>query len=196
MNVLVIPEDFVKDQYILRPIIDAMLNHLGKPRSRITICYDPRLGSVSQALRWERIAGIIERYQGMYQLFLLCVDRDGQEGRRSQLDYLEQQAATRLGQDKGFLAEHAWQEIEVWALAGHDLLAGWTWREIRAEINPKELYFEQLAEQRGLTATEDGGRKVLSREAARRYGRIRQRCPEDIAALETRIRTWMEQKSA
>ncbi len=37
MNVLVIPEDFVKNQYVLRPIIDAMLKYLGKPKPKVTI---------------------------------------------------------------------------------------------------------------------------------------------------------------
>lgn len=191
MNVLVIPEDFVNDQYILRPIVSAMLSSLGKPRSKITICYEPRLGSVSQALRWERIAQIIDRYRGMYDLFLLCIDRDGQEGRRVQLDMLEHHAQTVLDSHKCFLAENAWQEVEVWVLAGHHLPADWSWKAIRAEINPKEWYFDTLAKQRGLIDDGNGGRNILAREAARRYGRIRQLCPEDIGRLEARIGEWI-----
>ncbi|WP_281181280.1 hypothetical protein [Chloroflexus islandicus] len=37
-----------------------------------------------------------------------------------------------------------------------------------------------------------GGRRTLGQEAARRYERIRQRCPEDIGELERRIRVWLE----
>ena len=40
---------------------------------------------------------------------------------------------------------------------------------------------------------EGGGRKMLALEAARRYDRIRQLCPEDVAALEIRIRDWMKE---
>lgn len=38
MNVLVIPEDFRKDQYMLKPIISAMMKKLGNPRAKVKIC--------------------------------------------------------------------------------------------------------------------------------------------------------------
>ncbi len=83
MRVLVIPEDFVKDQYILQPLVEAMMEASGKPRARVRICHDPRLGGVAEALKWERVAEILDRYP-MIDLFLLCVDRDGvASGRRA-----------------------------------------------------------------------------------------------------------------
>ena len=85
------------------------------------------------------------------------------------------------------VAENAWQEIEVWALAGHNLPKEWQWKEIRAETHPKELYFEPFAEQRGLLHTTGQGRKTLAIEAAKRYTRIRQLCDE-VAELENKIR--------
>jgi hypothetical protein len=87
-----------------------------------------------------------------------------------------------------FLAENAWQEIEVWALAGHDLPRGWNWQEVRVEPNSKEVYFEPYTRQRGLSLEPGGGRKTLAEQAAQRYARIRQRCPEDVANLENRVR--------
>jgi hypothetical protein len=190
MNVLVIPEDFRKDQYILKPIIAAMLVAVGGPRATVRVCQDPLLGGIGEALKWERIEEILRRYRYQVDLFLLCVDRDGEAGRRDQLDRLERQAATSLGEGCLLLAENAWQELEVWTLAGHDFLPGWRWAAIRAERDPKERYFAQLARQRTLLLEPGGGRKTLSEEAARRYGRIRRRCPQDIAALEDRIRAW------
>ena len=77
MNILVIPEDFRKDQYMLKPIISAMLAKLEKPRAKVKVCQDPLLGGVSEALKWERIEEIIDQYRGMFNLFLLCLDRDG-----------------------------------------------------------------------------------------------------------------------
>jgi hypothetical protein len=76
-------------------------------------------------------------------------------------------------------------------LACHDLPRYWQWDAIRAEVDLKETYFEPFAAQRGLADTPGGGRKQLAREAAHRYTRIRQLCPEDIGALEQRIRDWM-----
>ncbi|MCP4692274.1 MAG: hypothetical protein GY859_29790 [Desulfobacterales bacterium] len=42
MNVLVIPEDFRKDQYMLKPIIDAMMSRAGGV-AKVRVCQDPLL---------------------------------------------------------------------------------------------------------------------------------------------------------
>lgn len=63
---------------------------------------------------------------------------------------------------------------------------------IRTEINPKEEYFDALAQQLGLLNEPGGGRKTLGIEAARRYTRIRQLCPEDVGRLEDRIGAWLK----
>ena len=76
----------------------------------------------------------------------------------------------------------------MWALAGLDLPAEWEWKAVRAEIHPKERYFEPLARERGVHEEPGGGRKTLATEAARRYSRIKRLCPEDIGNLEQRIR--------
>jgi hypothetical protein len=195
MNVLIIPEDFRKDQYVLKPIVTAMLKAAGSPRARIEVCRRPLLEGISQSLDWDRVSEILTIYSGMVDLFLLCVDRDGEAGRRSSLDRVEALATDLLGPGKRLMGENAWQEIEVWVLAGHDLAADWVWRDIRAEIHPKERYFDPFAKQRGVNQTPGGGRKMLALEAVRRYGRIRQLCPEDVAALENRIRAWVRSVS-
>jgi hypothetical protein len=148
---------------------------------------DPLLGGVDQAMNWDRLDEIIDRYRGMVHLFILAVDRDGVEARRAALTDLERRAEAKLG-DLRFYAENAWQEIEVWAIAGHRLLPGWSWKAVRSERDPKERYFQPLAESRGLRGEPGGGRKTLAREAARNYTRVRDRCPEDIQALESRFR--------
>lgn len=192
MNVLVIPEDFRKDRYMLQPMIGAMLEHLGKPYAKVEVCTDPLLGSVNQALRWERVEEILERYP-MVDLFLLCVDRDGVETRAESLRHLENRAKERLGSSRSLLGENAWQELEVWVLAGHELPREWRWSEIRREIHPKEEYFEPFATSRGLDEEPGGGRRTLAQEAARQYKkRIRKRCPEDIVGLEARVADWLE----
>ena len=185
MNVLVIPEDFRKDQYMLKPIIDAMMKARGK-EARVRICVDPLLGGIDQALKRERIKEIIEWYRGMVDLFLLCVDRDGIKTRRKKLDLIEKTALSLLGGGQAFFAENAWQEIEVWVLAGHKLPVAWRWEEVRSDLHPKEKYFLPFAKNRKLLDTPGEGRKILAREAAKNYGRIRQLCQE-ISGLEERI---------
>jgi hypothetical protein len=190
MNVLIIPEDFRKDQFMLKPIVAAMLDWLGVA-ARVRVCQDPLLGGVTEALKWERIEDIIEQYSWKVQLFLLCVDRDGQEGRRAALNRLEDKAAAILPAGRLLLAENAWQEIEVWVLAGHDLPKEWEWHAIRAERDVKEAYYQPYARLRGVINSPSEGRRKLAEEAAGRYIRVRQFCPEDIGALEARIRVQM-----
>lgn len=191
MNVLVIPEDFRKDQYILKPIVEAMMAWCGKPHARVEVCKDPLLGGVTNALKWNNLAPIIERYKGMVDLFLLCVDRDGDGNRVNQLTAIELQAQHALPQDCGFFAENAWQELEVWVLAGLDLQGAAPWADIRSETHPKELYYLPYAKVRGVSDEPAEGRKSLATEAAARYQRVRQLCPEDVGRLEAKIQTWV-----
>ncbi len=69
MNVLIIPEDFRKDQYILKPIVEALMAAIDKPHANVRVCQDPLLGGVAEALKWDRIKEILSRYQGMVQVF-------------------------------------------------------------------------------------------------------------------------------
>ena len=74
MRILIIPEDFRKDQYVLKPIFDRLFRSIGKPKARIRVCQDPRLGGIGEAMKSERIAGIVSRYEAMTDVFILCVD--------------------------------------------------------------------------------------------------------------------------
>ena len=186
MNVLVIPEDFRNDQYLLRPLFKRLFAAIGKGNANVDVCLDPLLGGVNEALKSERIQEVINQHDGMTDLFILCVDRDGEEGRRQRLNQIEGE----FGNDRIFLAENAWEEIETWTLAGLRLPREWNWADVRAEIHVKERYFDVLANERGVADRPGGGRKVLGEEAAsnvRRIRRIRQRCPEDFDALARRI---------
>jgi hypothetical protein len=190
LNVLVIPEDFRKDQFVLAPLIRRLFAEIGKPRARVEVCNDPLMGGVDQALDWKRLDEVIDMYP-IVQVFLLLVDRDGNAGRRVSLTGLEDKAENKLPPGRTLIGENAWQEIEVWALAGQDLPNEWKWREIREEIHPKETYFDTLASQRGLTDEPGEGRATMGREAAKNYDRVRSRCIEDIQELETRLRNWL-----
>ena len=197
MNILVIPEDFRKDQYILKPLISRLFRRLGAPNPQVVVCRDPLLGGIDEALKIDKLAEIVNAQQGMTDIFILCVDRDGVVGRRQRLDRIEAEFQGRCV----FFAEDAWEEVETWALAGLTLPAEWRWADVRAEVQIKERYFEPLAVRRGLVnATEysrrglnseesRGIRQVLGEEAARRVPAIRQKCPEDFDALARRLET-------
>ena len=182
MKVLVIPEDFRKDQYILKPIFEQLFIDLGRSSARVRVCQEPLLGGIGEALKSERMAEVVERYPTI-DIFILCVDRDGDVGRRQRLDQIEQE----FGTGQTFFAENAWEELETWVLAGLDLPNDWQWQDVRAEVQVKERYFERLVAQRGLVDSPGGGRKVLGEEASRRIGAIRQKCSEDFDSLAQRL---------
>ena len=183
MRVMIIPEDFLKDQHILKPLFSRLVRHIGSPSVEIQMCYQPRFRGVDQALVLSDLEGIVRRFGGMVDIFVLCVDRDGRTGRRQRLDQIETEFQGRCV----FFAENAWEEVETWALAGLELPGDWRWADVRAEVNVKERYFEPLAARRGLSGSEDGGRKVLGEEAARRIPAIRRKCPEDFDSLALRL---------
>lgn len=191
MIIRILCEDFRNDQYVIQPVIQAMLRAVGKPRAKVEMIRDPLLGSVDAALDWSKLEPILDRYRGMTDLFLLIVDRDANPHRTEALQGLEDKA--RLLGGCALLGENAWQEVEVWALAGQqDLPPKWKWNDIRSDRHPKETYFEPWVRERRLEDSPGGGRLTLGVEAARRYPRVRQLCPEDVASLEDRMRTRVE----
>ena len=189
MNILVIPEDFRKDQYILKPLISRLFRQLGAPNPRVEICQDPLLGGVGEALKADKLTEIVNDQKGMTDIFILCVDRDCSAGRRQRLDELE----TLFG--AAFFAENAWQEIETWVLAGLTLPSHWRWADVRRERQVKEVYFDPLATQRGVANERDGGRRALATEASRRVRAIRQKCPEDFDSLALRLETALKMQA-
>jgi hypothetical protein len=182
MKVLIIPEDFRKDQFILKPILDRLFQALNQPNARVQVCQAPLLQGVSEALKHDRIQEIIERYP-MVDQFILCVDRDGVAGRQAQLSRLEDAFSASVR----FLAVNAWEELETWVLAGLDLPSAWRWSAIRAEISVKERYFEPLAKQKRVADGPGGGRKALAEQASRKIAAIRQKCAEDFDNLANRL---------
>ena len=191
MNVLIIAEDDRNDRFILQPIVKAMFRSLKRPRTRVDT-HVLRNGGWEAVKEWRMIQRIIEG-DPRTDLFMLCVDRDSHEPRRGILDGLEETARAVLSPPRLFLAENAWQEVEVWALAGVDwrLKPRWTWEAIRNERDAKEHYFEPIAKSRDLLNSPGRGRRVLGAEAARNYTKVRQNCPE-VQNLEDRIRQWIK----
>lgn len=186
MNVLVVPEDCRHDGGLVLPIIRRMFKWVGRP-ANVQVCQDPRYGGINEVLKQDNVTKLIRRYP-MVDLFLIIVDRDGQNGRAQQLSRIEDHAADVIGADRQRLvAACAWQEVEVWVLAAMtDLPKRWSWKKLREHPDPKEAFFEPYAKKRGLHVEADQGRSSLAREAAQNYKRIRSKCPE-IQELEARL---------
>ena len=110
MNVLIIPEDFRNDQYILKPLFSRLFRSFVSRRVHVDVCRDPLLGGVGEALKSGRIEEVVRKHRGMTDIFILCIDRDGDANRRQSLDRLE----SEFNNGQTFLAANAWEEIETY----------------------------------------------------------------------------------
>jgi len=182
MNVLIIPEDHTHDHFLLKPIFTSLFATLGRPRANIRICDKPRLRGVQQATHLDTLRDIIASHR-MTDIFILCVNRDGDLNRKSKLNGLE----TALAGRRYFLAENAWEELETWALAGIDLPIEFRWTDVRPAISVKEHFFAPVARALGIDEGPGEGRKEIGRQAARRLQAIRRKCPEDFDNLANRL---------
>jgi len=182
-KVLVIPEDFTKDEHILKPLAERILQDIGKPNANVRVCRDPNFGGIGEALKINRLRKVIARYR-MFDLFILLVDRDGETGRETAVGQIEGTLHEEVaGSGRQFVAGLACQEVEIFILAGHELPSAWNWREIRADPDVKNTYFQQLAAAKNTSSLPHAGRKKLMAEAIKNWIRIKSRCPEDIGSL-------------
>lgn len=186
-NVLVIAEDFTKDEFILKPLVERLLAEKGKPNANVQVCRNPNPGGLATCLDSTWLLETVVPLYPMVDVFLLFVDRDGEVGRAAQLTGLEERVGAQLGAGATFLGETAWQEVEALILAGHDLPDGWSWREIREDVDVKNTYFLEFAKMAGALNLPHAGRKKLMQIALRNWQRIQDRCPEDVGRILNRL---------
>lgn len=181
MKVLVIPEDPRLDQYILKPIVERIFADLRKS-PRVTVLSNPRLRGVAEALNPDILTGIVANYP-MSDLFLVLVDRDGDEARAAVASAREAEHPGRL-----FVCL-AIEEIEVWMLASRP--DAFVWREVRAEIHPKERFAKPFLKERAPRLDPGQGRAWAMRELSGQWRGVLERCPE-IKDLKRRIEAWLD----
>jgi hypothetical protein len=68
VKILVIPEDPILDQYVLKPLVEGIFSDLGRT-ARVHVLTNPRLRGVDQALHSGTLADIVATYS-MHDLFL------------------------------------------------------------------------------------------------------------------------------
>ncbi|MBK9990508.1 MAG: hypothetical protein IPP19_07200 [Verrucomicrobia bacterium] len=188
-KILVIPEDFTKDEHILKPLVEKLVEEAGFPRATVTVCRDPNFQGVAAAMNESRIrTEVIERYP-MVDIFIQLVDRDGLAGREVAARNLETKFNQELApKHKRFFAELARQEVEVFILAGHELDNGVSWQVIRDDANVKNTFFQSLVRREGTESLPHQGRKKLMAAAIRNFQRIMSRCDDDLGNLLERLR--------
>jgi hypothetical protein len=182
VKVLVIPEDPTIDQYILRPVVAKLFVDLGK-LPQIEILFRPRLRGVTEALNSTKLAGVIGSFP-MVDLFLVIVDRDGIESRRAVASAREAEHPQHL------IVCLAIEEIEVWMLAIHSETLGTGWREVRAEVHPKERFAEPFLQERAPKLDAGQGRAWAMQDLGGQWRGVLRRCPE-IDELKRRVEAWL-----
>ena len=186
MKVLVIPEDPILDQYILKPVVERIFSDLSKA-PRVTILSRPRLRGVAEALNAAVIARIVAAYP-MNDLFLVIVDRDGDET-RSRI------GAAREAEHQGRLFFClAIEEVEIWMLAIHHGLLPSPWREVRAEVNVKERFAEPFLSSQVPELDPGEGRAWAMSSLGGQWRGVLKRCRE-IEELRGRIEGWLAARS-
>ena len=183
MRILVIPEDPTYDQYILKPIVNRLFVDLGRP-ARVEVLSNPRLRGVAEALNPAVLADLTATFR-MIDLFLVLVDRDGDNNRLGIAQAREAENPSRL------VVCLAIEEVEVWMLALHRETLGVPWTEVRAEIHPKERFGLAFLAARAPKLDPGGGRVWAMRELGAGWRGLLQVCPE-LQELRERVRGWLE----
>lgn len=181
MKVLVVLEDPTLDQHVVRPVIEWIFEDLGR-RARIEVLTDPHMRGVGDVLS---TADDVIGDNPMVDVFVFVIDRDCDRERHT--SRLRERLAGHAARAVGCVAI---EEVEAWMLAAQEKLAV-SWREIRAECDPKERYAEPWLQSQGYTGEDVGrGRKSAMRSATGAYRRILQRCDE-VRALRDSLETIM-----
>jgi len=82
MRVMIIPEDFRKDQLVLKPLVKAILTLAGRPRAKVEVLTDPLLGGVARALDSNLLREVLERRSPAMTPFLGGVPLIGDSNKR------------------------------------------------------------------------------------------------------------------
>jgi hypothetical protein len=151
---LIVPEDPTYNGHILKPLIERILEHCGKPNAKVTVLSEPRLQGYNHAK--EKLPEILDRYLHL-DLILFLVDADGKD-RTGEFTNLEKRS-TKL------LCAAAVQEVEIWLLAGHADKLAIQWQTIRQNISVKEQIFAPFLAANGDPRRYGEGRDLLMKQA-------------------------------
>lgn len=183
-RVALICEDHTLDQYILRPVAEALLREIGKPRAIVRPVTDPRLKGLGD-LRKE-LPNLIKRYGPISDLVIVAIDadcEDGQEGRVSRAASF----ASLLQHAENAVLVVAIQELEVWAMWGARGRLDVPWSTVRAECHPKEVYFERLLTNADARQPGRGRTRLIAESLASGWASLATGCPE-LAELAMQVR--------
>ena len=161
---MVIVEDPTYDRYIVQPVIEALVAQLGR-RARVDTLINPHIRGIEDAIR--RTPDMLARYP-QHDVFVLVLDRDGDEGRATRLTDLRGRIQAGVRPAKPLLCCLAEEEVETWLLAAQWAACRraqptWRWADVRAAVDVKERYFQPFfAQHRNLRLPGQGRAQLMS----------------------------------
>lgn len=173
LRVAVACEDHTLDQFVLKPVIERALTHLGKPHARVQMVTNPRLGGLGDLRR--ELCGIIDRWLGMSDVIVVALDADCDDARRQSFsDLLDECEAST----EHVILVVAIQELEVWLLWGQRSSIDASWTEIREECHPKERFLAPLLTPADLAMPDRGRKRLIADSLAAGWQSICAGCQE------------------
>jgi len=161
-KVLVIPEDPTYNGYILKPLINRIMESVDKPNASVNVLTNPKLNGYEHAKA--SIESICERYRHI-DLFLFIPDNDCNKNRQPTLNEL-----TEKLRNKGYkiTCVAAAEEVETWFLSAHKDKIEADWQIVKQDCSVKENHFYPFLQKHGDNSP-GGGREELMKEGLKRY---------------------------
>lgn len=183
-------EDHTNDQYITRPLLQAMLAAVGKPSATVQMVTSPRLSGLADLRR--NACELLARYGAVANVVLFMIDADGDdgaEGRPNRRAGFEQMLDDHCEKHREkALVVTAHQEVEVWAVWGsRQAFGGQSWASIRSDPHPKQRFFEPLLKSEDRRRPDGGRTRLMEASLSRGWNALASACPE-LAELEREMR--------
>lgn len=180
-RVLLVLEDFVKDRFVVKPVVEAIFANLDA-QARVEI-YPVKMGGWMKALDKNELTRIATVEKSSNLIIVAC-DRDC--NRNNVIEKAQAREAELAGR---LLVCLAIEEIETWLMWLHkdDDEMSASWGDIRAHCDPKEAYAEPFLKAKGWTGGPDDGRKSAMKALAQRSRGLIESC-EEIAGLRQKIK--------
>ena len=177
-RVLVIPEDPTNNGYILKPVVEMVMEEVGRPRARVAVLTNPRLRGYDHAVRAiHNELAVRYRHRDLW-LFFPDADRATPDA----MKYLEDSLKS---EDITLLCCPARPEVEIYACVAYRDAIGIRWQVARNHTTFKETVFEPLLNAHG-DKRPGGGRGRMTKQSLANRQSFFSRCPE-IAKLRDRI---------
>ncbi|MFO1491832.1 MAG: hypothetical protein U1F77_10205 [Kiritimatiellia bacterium] len=185
-KVLVIPEDPTNNGYILKPLVQAILDDAGRPQARVDVLSNPRLMGYNHAVKAIR-EDLPDRY-GFWDLWIFLPDAD-----RASATAMEQLEAYLHGKGVNLLCCPARPEVEIYACAAYRSEIPEGWNSAREDLRMKENVFEPLLKRYGDSRRVGAGRDLMIESSLRNLPLLLELCPE-LRTLRDRIASLLAQR--